>query len=271
MRIDFKELKKLFPAEEWDLGILAGDYYRECLNSPIKMVSHEFGMNLSENPITSNLKSNGKEITSFLVLARKSTKAYDYSLYAESYQILSTSGYEFVPVYLNFKKSAVLSGMGTVARNSLVYNRKFGFQHKICMYALENGEFYNIDPITVNRNLLDLCTDCNDCIKNCPVNAIHENWIDAKKCDDFLGHGNHPELKSFKWHWWDLVGKYRGKYTKKEVEKWTSYNDSIVEWDGEYSSKDGIVYKNGTPIELPICRRCQEQPKCSKMPYLEEY
>ena len=76
--------------------------------------------------------------------------------------------------------------MGTVAKISLVYNRKFGFQTKFCMYVLGEGVFENFEPIEVNRGLLNLCSDCDDCIKNCPVNAIHENWIDSKKCDEFI-------------------------------------------------------------------------------------
>ena len=49
------------------------------------------------------------------------------------------------------------------------------------------------------------------------------------------------------------------------------FENNTLEMKGIKKLTNGIVYKNGTPIEIPICRRCQEQPKCSKMPYLEEY
>lgn len=264
--VNFQQLKNLFDPQEWDVGILSDDYYDECMNSPIKAVSHPYGIDMSKNPISSYITAHGKDIKSFLVLAKKSLTTNDYSLYKESSEILQRAGYQYVPVYLNFKKAVVLSGMGTVAKNSLVYNRKFGFQTKFCMYAVEQGLFEEVDDIEVNRGLLDLCDGCDDCIKHCPANAIHETYVDAKKCDNFIGFGNHDELSSIKWNWWERVGKHRGKYTEEEVRAWSSGKDNDLHWDGEYEAIDGIIYKYGSPVDLDHCRRCQEQPRCSKMP-----
>jgi ferredoxin len=264
--IDFQYLKTLFDPSEWDLGILSEEYYDECMNSPIKAISHPYGIDMTANPVSSYISAYGKDIKTFLVLAKKTTTTNDYSLYNESSKILSNAGYEYLPVYLNFKKAVVLSGMGTVAKNSLVYNRKFGFQTKFCMYAVEQGFFENLDEIKIDRGLLDLCEGCEDCIKNCPVNAIHETWIDAKKCDNFIGFGNHDEISSIKWNWWEHIGKHRGDYTEEQVREWSNGNQSNIVWDEDYESIDGIIYKNGVPIDLDHCRKCQEQPRCSKMP-----
>ena len=266
MKVNFEKLKQLFDPKEWDVGVLPEEHYDECMNSPIKAATHLYGINMTENPSRINISVNGKQIKSFLVLAKKSLRGSDYSLYEESNSILKKSGYSYAPVYLNFKKAVVLSGMGTVAKNSLVYNRKFGFQTKFCMYVLGEGVFENFEPIEVNRGLLNLCSDCDDCIKNCPVNAIHENWIHAKKCDEFIAFGNHDEISSYKWNWWNHIGKHRGEFTKEQVKEWSNGDNSHVVWDGDYSIESGIVYKNNSPIELDHCRRCQEQPKCSKMP-----
>lgn len=264
--IDFQYLKTLFDPSEWDLGVLSEEYYEECMNSPIKAISHPYGIDMTVNPVSSYISAYGKDIKTFLVLAKKTTTTNDYSLYKESSEILSNAGYEYLPVYLNFKKAVVLSGMGTVAKNSLVYNRKFGFQTKFCMYAVEQGFFENLDETEINRGLLDLCEGCEDCIKNCPVNAIHETWIDAKKCDNFIGFGNHDEISSIKWNWWEHIGKHRGDYTEEQVREWSNGKQSDIVWDGDYESIDGIIYKNGVPVDLDHCRKCQEQPRCSKMP-----
>lgn len=266
MSIDYQQLKKLFPSSDWDVSLLTEEYYEECLNSPIKAVSHFYGYDLSVNPLLPGIKTQNKEVKTFLVLARKTEKSNDYSLYKESADILKRLEQNFVPVYLNFKKAAVLSGMGSVAKNSLVYNRKFGFQCKFCMYAFEDPDFINIDNIKVDRNQLELCNDCNDCIKNCPVGAIHETWIDAKKCDNHISFGNDKEASSIKWTWWENLGQYKQEYTKEQVEEWDSAENHNVIWDGEFNPREGIIYKNGIPIDLNHCRRCQEQPRCSKLP-----
>ena len=268
MSVDFQKIKNLFDPNTWDVSVLKEEYYDECVNSPIKVVTHLYGHDMTGSPVTSYIKNKmlNKEIKSFLVLAKKSTQSNDYSLYEESSNILKQTGYHYMPVYLNFKKAAVLSGLGSVAKNSLVYNRKFGFQCKICMYAIEFGDFTFVDDVEINRGQLDLCEGCDDCIVNCPVNAIHETWIDAKKCDDFIGYGNDMEVSSMKWNWWNRVGQSKG-VKKSEVMKWDSYeyNKNIV-WDGKYKAINGIVYKDGVPIDLKHCKKCQEQPRCSKMP-----
>ena len=266
MKVDFQKLKSLFDTREWDVGILLEEHYDECINSPIKITTHLYGIDLTENPVTSFISNGEQQIKSFLVLVKKSVNPNDYSLYKISEKILHDSGYNFAPIYLNYKKACVLSGMGSVAKNSLVYNRKFGFQCKICMYAIEAGDFYNLDNFTVDRKMLDLCNDCNDCIKNCPANAIHETYIDAKKCDDYIGFGNDKDISSMKWNWWEHIGKYSSQYTEEDVKSWSSYKDMNFIWDGEYKSVEGIVYKNDVPIDLKHCRKCQEQPRCSKSP-----
>ena len=92
MKVNFQKLKSLFDSEEWDVGILSDEYYDECMNSPIKAVSHPYGVDMSQNPISSYITAYGKDIKSFLVLAKKSLTTNDYSLYNESSDILSRAG-----------------------------------------------------------------------------------------------------------------------------------------------------------------------------------
>ena len=66
MKVDFQKLKSLFDPEEWDIGILTEEYYEECMNSPIKAVSHPYGIDMTENPVSSYISAYGKDIKSFL-------------------------------------------------------------------------------------------------------------------------------------------------------------------------------------------------------------
>ena len=70
MKVDFQKLKSLFDPEEWDIGILTEEYYEECMNSPIKAVSHPYGIDMTENPVSSYISAYGKDIKSFLVLVK---------------------------------------------------------------------------------------------------------------------------------------------------------------------------------------------------------
>ena len=52
MKVNFQKLKSLFDSEEWDVGILSDEYYDECMNSPIKAVSHPYGVDMSQIPVS---------------------------------------------------------------------------------------------------------------------------------------------------------------------------------------------------------------------------
>jgi ferredoxin len=268
--MDFQDIKNLFPEDQWDVGILSGDNYYECINSPIKLPTHQYGHSIND-PIRTGPKyiETLEEITSFLILIKRTEDANNYSLYEESRKILEKK-YECDPVYFNFKKAAILSGLGTVARNSLVYNRKFGFQCKICAYSVEDGKFYNYPLPKINRGLLELCEGCDDCIVNCPSGAIHETWIDSKKCDAYIGLSNDENHISVKWFWWENCGKYQGKYTEDQIRNWSTTEEFNIEWVHPFYRKDGILKKDGVAIDIPHCRECQKQPRCSKMPFIDQ-
>jgi ferredoxin len=266
--INFQEVVDLFPKDDWDVGLLMGENYYECINFPIKLATHSYGVDIT-NPITAVPKSyeTFEEINSFVILIGKTEKSNDYSLYEESKKILEK---KFIcdPVYLNFKKAAVLSGLGSIAKNSLLFNRKFGFQCKICAYNIGSGQYYNYEIPEINRNILDLCDGCNDCIVNCPAGAIHETWVDSRKCDTYIGLSNSDKHTSIKWFWWEKCGKYQGKYTEQDLKNWSTFEDFDIKWESPFTNKDGILKKNGIVMDIPHCRECQKQPKCSKMPYI---
>ena len=262
--IDYSDIKKLFPSSDWDIAYLSSDNFERSGNTPLKAKFHVSGYDLTNH--IHNSVFNG------IILARYTTEANNYGLYEESQKILETKfdKSKFVQTYLNFKEAALLSGIGSRAKNSLIYNRKFGFQCKFCCYMFSET-ILNYEHVEKSSPNLDLCEDCSDCIKNCPVGAIHEDWIDARKCDNFLGFGNHEKISSLKWFWYE---KMKPDISREEVEKWDRYEIApTFEWgegiDGYYHADGHILKKDGVPISIPQCRECVSQPKCSKAPIFE--
>lgn len=260
MAIDFKDIVELFPEDEWDIGILKGISYKKVLNKPVKAACHFKG-----EMLTNRLQAPYQE-NNTIVLARSSDVAADYSLYEEASWYLRKfiNNDECRQVYLNFKEAAILSGLGVRAKNSLIYNKKFGFQCKLCAFTFLDEIINFPDPI-VNEGLLDLCEGCYDCIDHCPAKAIHEDFIDGNACDTFVGVGNSQDQMSIKWFWYDLV---KPDISREEVESWTTlddFNKNII-WSNGYEMTPNGLMKDGKVIEMPLCRLCQQQPRCSKRP-----
>lgn len=261
--IEFSDIVSLFDPNEWDIGYLSAENMDRAGSTPIKSRYHYHGgFDLTTH--IHNTALNG------IVVFKYTEESNNYDLYEESFDILNEK-YEgiVIPTYSNFKESALLSGLGYRAKNSLVYNRKFGFQCKICVFMIA-GEIVNHENLNPNKTILGLCEGCDDCIKNCPVGAIHEDWVDARKCDNFIGFGNHPSITSIKWFWYE---KMKPNIPKEEIEKWNCYeNVPCFEWgqgvDGYYKLDGACLYKDNEKISIPHCRECVCQPRCSKAPIL---
>ena len=256
--INFSDIRDLFDPSLWDVGYLDETGFRRASTSPIKSKLHQQGYDATEN--FHNNVWNG------IVLARHANTTNDYSFYEEAEKILLTkfANSSFVFTYTNFKEASILSGMGVRAKNSLIYNRKFGFQSKICSFMFVH-KITNTPDVKPNRGLLDLCDDCSDCIKNCPVGAIHEDWVDAKSCDNHIG-------ENILWYWYE---KMQPDISREEVESWKTWDSTPpLEWgqgvDGFYERDGWKLKKDGVVIPIPHCRECTLQPKCSKAPCLTE-
>lgn len=193
-------------------------------------------------------------------------------------------------VYTNFKEALILSGRGVLARNSLVYNYKFGFDSKICvigfMKMIQNPpKIKRVAGNNFKDEFWHKCIGCDACREVCPVGAIHNNedvdWLDSAKCDEFLGLSDHPRIPSIKKFWHENV---RPDIPKEMVDHITSTEKdmelsggkkSFIDFNANgYTSDGGIIRKNGKEIPMAICRECQVQAPCStwggKYPYEEE-
>ena len=269
--VDFVELKELFDPQEWDIAYVSAENFEKGGHKPVKHPEHLRGVNWVQN--LDAIAYNG------IIVARYTEETNNYRLYDESNEILDKEfRHNYGQVYVNFKEVALLSGFAKRARNSLVYNRKFGFQCKLCAYMFV-PPIVNYEKLEPSTELLDLCEGCDDCIRNCPVGAIHEDRIDMDKCAAFLVCGNHPTIPSKKWFWYE---KMKPNYTREEIESLEYHpGDDLIfnqhkAWgkgvDGFYEmSADGVeLKKDGVTIGWPHCKECQKQPRCSKAPVFSD-
>ena len=275
--MNMEEIKKWFDSDKWDIGYLTKEQLKICSQTPVKTPTQFHGWSY-----VNDMHYDWRNICNGLVIIKYSSVALDYSLYEEATEILNKQGLiEFIDwghVYTNFKEAEILSGRGVRARNSLVYNRKFGFQCKLCAYMFV-PPIVNYEKLEPSTELLDLCEGCDDCIRNCPVGAIHEDHIEMYKCGAFMVCGNHPTITSKKWFWYE---KMKPNYTREEIESLEYHpGDDLIfnqhkAWgkgvDGFYEmSADGVeLKKDGVTIGWPHCKECQKQPRCSKAPVFSD-
>ena len=288
--LNMKEVKGWFDSDKWDIGYLTKEQLKICSLTPIKaQYQHAQGWNF-----TNDIFFNWVGICNGIVLIRHSSISMDYLLYEEATEILNENGLkeetDWAHVYTNFKEALILSGRGVRARNSLVYNYRFGFDSKVCvigfMEMIQNPP--NIKRVAGNNfkdEFWHKCIGCDACREVCPVGAIHNNedidWLDSAACDTFLGFSDHPIIPSFKKYWHENV---RPDVPKELVDQVTDEYDNAKMGDGEkpfvdwnangYNWDEGIARKDGKEIPIPICRECQVQAPCSKWggkyPYGEE-
>lgn len=268
MPVSFKEIEKFFDQTVWDLGYLSADAVRQCLYTPVKYVIQPVGINLT-NQIYPPVK-----ITNALVFAKEG-HSWDYTLYEEAALILANnkvSGWNVI--YTNYKRAAVLGGIGVQARNSLVYNYKFGFDCHFVAVMFDDQIIDVPENLRVNHKLWERCKNCDDCVRACPVGAIHGDvepyWLDSASCDNFIGFGSQdrPDIPSIKDTWHKVV---KPDVSKEEMNKIRSLQDLKKKfgidnfvWDNGYVYDGHNLKKNGEPIPVDTCRECASQPRCSK-------
>jgi len=290
IRPNFEEIKGWFDSDKWDIGYITKEQLEICSQSPIKVqFQYAKGWNF-----TNDVNFNWTGICNGIVLIKHSSVSLDYLLYEEATEILTKRGLkeeiDWGHVYTNFKEAEILSGRGVRARNSLVYNYKFGFDSKVCvigfMEMIQNPpKIKRVAGNNFKEGFWHNCIGCDACREVCPVGAIHNNedvdWLDGGACDDFLGTSDHPRIPSMKKFWHkhvrpDIPQEIVDK-VKTIPEKLEAINQGIpfMDWNANgYSDEKGIFYKDGKQISVPVCRECQVQAPCSKWggeyPYEEE-
>ena len=90
---------------------------------------------------------------------------------------LETRGYKTV-IYppLPQKRLAQLAGFGNYGKNALIINPVYGPWIRLAT-ILTNAELVPDKPFEQ-----DLCDDCEECVKSCPVGALTPYKVDDEKC-----------------------------------------------------------------------------------------
>jgi ferredoxin len=263
-KIPFSYFKNLFD-ESWDVGVISADNLKKCTNYPIKHKAHKTG-----DDYTNNIHFNGISNTLILI---KTGHTWDYTHYDEAKAIMETTNYvNWFQVYTNFKEAAILSGLGVRARNSLIYSYKFGFDCHICAIGIQN-EIIDL-PLNkrTNYKLWPRCKNCYDCVDACPAGAIHGKeepyWLDSAACDNFIGLSDHPTVPSIKKFWRENIHPEISKEETDKLKTWKDVEEKFLgplPFDANGYTFDGnVTKKNGTPVNVPFCRECTSQPRCSK-------
>ena len=267
---NFSRIKNLFPKKEWDVGYITPTQLKICAYRPIKGKAHLFGLDFTNGLHYTNLRN-------CIVLIRQTSNTGDYGFYEEASAIMSKSALKWRMIYTNFKEAAIQAGLGVVAKNSLVYTYRFGFDSKICVIGIDKTITNLPTNKRVNKKLWNRCVGCWDCAINCPVKAIHnegdemkDNWIDSSKCDNFLAYSDHPTIPSIKKFWHKNIYP---ELSKEEVKGLDTYIKVSKKYKGHGLpfDREGYTFhpsfgpeKDGKAINIPMCRECTSQPRCSK-------
>jgi epoxyqueuosine reductase QueG len=90
---------------------------------------------------------------------------------------LEKKGYEAASAHeLSYKRLAQLAGFGCIGKNTLIINPIFGPWIRLAA-VLTDAQLVADKPFTQ-----DLCVDCDECVKACPVKALTTYKIDSNKC-----------------------------------------------------------------------------------------
>lgn len=254
--INYQTIVQLFNPEEYHIGYLNKNDLVFLNNSPVKFETAAY---LAE------------EIKTGLVFV-KHTIDYDYTMYNDIQDILNQNTNLNFEVWssTNLKQAAICAGLGQYGKNQLLYDYCFGFDnHIVCILFFD--EFDNLpEKKEPNWNFLPQCEGCFDCFNACPVKAIHNQtipyWVDVVKCDDFSTWGDHPTIPSMKYLWGE---KLCNPPISKNILKYIHSPKESLEALGKQINMP--IKENGKEIwaQLPTCRECASQPKCSK--YNGEY
>lgn len=76
------------------------------------------------------------------------------------------------------KHAAEAAGLGTIGRHSLLITPEFGSMVWLSVILTE----LKLEPDELKESV---CTNCNLCVKICPVNALEHDSVDQSACWDY--------------------------------------------------------------------------------------
>lgn len=268
-KIPFKDLEALFDPELWHVGVITAEQLLECSLMPIKAKAHHLGNNFTN-------EIHYKGLTNALIVAHTG-HTWDYTHYDKANQIMIDSQYyNWYPIYTNFKEAALRAGIGVRARNSLIYNYRFGFDVHFTAIGIVDDIVDLPTDRRHNRKLWNRCIGCDDCMIACPVGAIRNKadpmWLNSPDCDNMIGsgHPSRPDIPSIKTFWAEHIHPEVPKevlnniWTKTDIEEHFGVSEWLIDSNGYTYDGQVIKDKNGDAVNVPFCRECTSQPRCSK-------
>lgn len=269
--ISYNDIEALFDSERWHCGVITKEQLLQVSLMPIKHNAHPFGANF-----TNDIHFDG--LCNTLILAQPG-HMWDYTHYNQAVEVMMNSKFDrWFPIYTNFKEAALRAGIGVRARNSLIYNYRFGFD----IHFTAIGFVDNIVDLPTdrrhNKKIWNRCIGCDDCMIQCPVKAIRNKedpmWLNSMDCDGMISFGipERPDIPSIKTFW------HKNLYPEipqEEIDKVVDYpslykllgtDSGSFPWGRNGYEFDGQVIrdKNGDSVNVPFCRECTSQPRCSK-------
>lgn len=97
-----------------------------------------------------------------------------YGLY--SFGVIDEQVTERLIGRISFRQLAVLAGLGTIGKNSCLLHKVHG--PNVVIGVVLTNEYLQPDKLLEAR----ICSDCDICLKTCPVRAIENDTFDGHKC-----------------------------------------------------------------------------------------
>ena len=97
--------------------------------------------------------------------------------------------------FLSLKHAAISCGLGEIGRNNLLLTPEFGPHQRLCAIVTEA-------PLEADsRRELDLCKNCERCVKACPPMALKADRYDVDPCFAYWSSGfkRLPPVKFWEW------------------------------------------------------------------------
>lgn len=259
--INFNDISFILTNKKLKYSYLTSDEFQKILNFPIKE-KHSFEI----DPDSFNMFQKNNGIC--LVVLKKD----DINLNLEEF-INNLKKIPFIQItriqYVNKKLAAILSGLGQYGKNQLIYNEDYGFHFGIELYLIFNPVINLPDRNPVKYTYMDKCNNCNECIKNCPVQAIHLDeylpWVDEDKCRNFYLYGDHEKISSTKYGINAFLNHKFSVEQLKSVQDKDSFENLF-----QFENKENQITKDGKTyfLDIKYCRECMNQIPCRKMEYV---
>lgn len=162
--------------------------------------------------------------------------------------------------------SAIISGIGQYGKNQLIYNKELKCFPGIKTFFIYNNVI-NLPKRPEEKFLyMDMCNNCNECIKKCPVQAIHSNdlpgWLDLKACQNFYYYGDHERISSIKY---GLNAFLNNKFSEEELKQIKNYEDFVNLFGCNHKERNIILNGKNYFLDIDYCQECLMNIPCNKL------